>query len=376
LSRSAIEALIFRPGFSTASKVTNISGRGVGLDVVRSNVESLGGTIELQSETGRSTTFRVKIPLTLAIVSVLLVRAGTHRIAIPQASVVELIRLEGDGGDSGIEDLGGVPVYRLRGKLLPLVFLNHELDIDNNQDPGVGANIVVLQGDDRQFGLVVAGVEDSQEIVVKPLGGLHSGLPFAGATILGDGQIALILDIFRLGLAAGVVSETRAQTVAAQVSSAVEGRKKTERLVFLHGEDDERLALDFDQVNRLEYFPRSSIEQVGNQLLVQYGDEILQLIDLQQTLPERRKKARNPSARLQEDTVPVVVCTVNGRGIGLMAHRIVDIVDEFLKARRPGSRDGVRNCAVIRERVTEILDLEALIRLSDPEFFERTIDQE
>jgi two-component system chemotaxis sensor kinase CheA len=376
LSQAAIEALIFQPGFSTAAKVTNISGRGVGLDVVRTNVESLGGSIELQSESGRSTTFRVKIPLTLAIVSVLLVRADNHRIAIPQASVVELIRLEGDGAETPIEDLGGVPVYRLRGKLLPLVFLDRELGIHEEDSSTAKANIVVLQGDDRQFGLVAAGVEDSQEIVVKPLGRLLSGLPFAGATILGDGEIALILDVFRLGLAAGVVSETRAHTAAAQISSAVKARAKTERLVCLHGEDDERLAVDFDQVNRLEYFPRTSLERVGNQLVVQYGDEILQLIELQKTLPERRKEARNPSARLQDETVPVIVCTVKDRRVGLVAHRIADIIDEDLKARRSGSRDGVRSCAVIRDRVTEILDLEALIQLADPTFFERPIDQE
>lgn len=376
LSQAAIEALIFQPGFSTASKVTNISGRGIGLDVVRTNVESLGGSIELQSEAGRSTTFRVKIPLTLAIVSVLLVRADDHRIAIPQASVVELIRLQGDGEETPIEDLGGVPVYRLRGKLLPLVFLDRELGVREDEGTATKANIVVLQGDDRQFGLVVAGVEDSQEIVVKPLGRLLSGLPFAGATILGDGQIALILDVFRLGLAAGVVSESRAHTAAAQISSAVRARAKTERLVCLHGEDDERLAVDFDQVNRLEYFPRASLERVGNQLVVQYGDEILQLIELQKTLPERRKEARNPTARLQDETVPVIVCTVNGRRVGLVAHRIADIIDEDLKARRAGSREGVKGCAVIRDRVTEILDLEALIRLADPAFFERPIDQE
>jgi len=376
LSRAAIEALIFRPGFSTATEVTNISGRGVGLDVVRTNVESMGGSIELQSESGRSTTFRVKIPLTLAIVSVLLVRADDHRIAIPQASVVELIRLERDGKKAEIEDLGGVPVYRLRGKLLPLVFLDHELGVRENVSPDARANIIVLQGDDRQFGLVVAGVEDSQEIVVKPLGRLLSGLPFAGATILGDGQIALILDVFRLGLAAGVVSESRAHTTAAEISSAVKARAKSERLVCLHGEDDERLAVDFDQVNRLEYFPRSSLEQVGNQLVVQYGDEILQLIELQKTLPERRKEARNPPAKSQDETVPVIVCTVNDRRVGLVAHRIADIIDEDLKARRAGSREGVRGCAVIRDRVTEILDLEALIQLADPTFFERPIDQE
>ena len=356
--------------------MTNISGRGVGLDVVRTNVESMGGSIELQSEPGESTTFRVKIPLTLAIVSVLLVGADDHRIAIPQASVVELIRVERKGEEAEIEDLGGVPVYRLRGKLLPLVFLDRELGVRDNSSPDARANIIVLQGDDRHFGLVVAGVEDSQEIVVKPLGRLLSGLPFAGATILGDGQIALILDVFRLGLSAGVVSETRVHTAASQISNAVRARVKTERLVCLDGEGGEKLAIDFDQVTRLEYFPRTSLERVGHQLVVQYGDEILQLIELQKTLPERRKEARNPSDREQTETVPVIVCTVKGRRIGLVAHRIADIIDEDLKARRSGSRDGVRGCAVIRDQVTEILDLEALIQLSDPSFFERPIDLE
>jgi two-component system chemotaxis sensor kinase CheA len=307
---------------------------------------------------------------------VLLVRADDHRIAIPQASVVELIRVEQNGEKADIEDLGGVPVYRLRGKLLPLVFLDRELGVRENSSPDVKANIIVLQGDDRQFGLVVAGVEDSQEIVVKPLGRLLSGLPFAGATILGDGQIALILDVFRLGLSAGVVSENRVHTAAAQISNAVKARAKTERLVCLDGEHGEKLAIDFDQVSRLEYFQRTSLERVGHQLVVQYGDEILQLIELQKTLPERRKEARNPSDRVKTETVPVIVCTVKGRRIGLVAHRIADIIDEDLKARRSGSRDGVRGCAVIRDHVTEILDLEALIQIADPSFFERPIDQE
>jgi two-component system chemotaxis sensor kinase CheA len=371
LTAREIESFVFQPGFSTASKVTNVSGRGVGLDVVRANVESLGGSIELQSEPGESTTFRLKIPLTLAIVSVLLSSAGRHRIAIPQASVVELVRLDGNGGGLGIEDLNGVPVYRLRGKLLPLVDLNHELDIRREAPPSSTVNIVVLQGDDRRFGLIVDSIEDSQEIVVKPLGHLLAGGPFAGATILGDGQIALILDVFRLGLSAGVVSETRAHSIASQVSSAVAERPHKARLVALQGPGDERMAIDFDVVTRLEHFPRTAIEWVGDRQLVQYGELILQLIDLQSALPERRQRARDSVVSLDDQTVPVVVCTVNGRLVGLIAHRILDIVDESLKARKAGSREGVRACAVIQDRVTEILDLEKVVRLSDPGFFDR-----
>jgi two-component system chemotaxis sensor kinase CheA len=376
LSRREIEAFVFRPGFSTASEVTSISGRGVGLDVVRTNIESMGGSIDLQSEPGVSTTFRLKIPLTLAIVSVLLVTAGTHKIAIPQASVIELIRIEEKSTAPGIEDLNGVAVFRLRGMLLPLVFLNRELGIDEGRVNGSGANIVVLQGDDRRFGLVVEGIEDSQEIVVKPLGKMLSGVPFAGATILGDGQIALILDVFRLGLAAGVISESRARTVAAQISAAVKERPNRDRLVCVEGEDNERMAVEVDVVNRLEHIPRSAIERVGGQLVVQYGDEILQLVDVQQTLPERRRRSRSRPTQIDGSTIPVVVCSVAGRRVGLIVHRIADIVEEELKARRPNSRDGVRACAVISERVTEILDLEAIVKMADPGFFDREMDQE
>lgn len=371
LTTREIESFIFQPGFSTAAKVTNISGRGVGLDVVRTNVESLGGSIELKSETGKSTTFRLKIPLTLAIVSVLLSSARKHRIAIPQASVVELVRLEESGTGLGIEDLNGVPVYRLRGKLLPLVYLNRELDITQDAPTSSTVNIVVLQGDDRRFGLIVDSIEDSQEIVVKPLGHLLAGGPFAGVTILGDGQIALILDVFRLGLAAGVVSESRAHSIATQVSSAVAERPHRARLVALQGPGDERMAIDFDAVTRLEHFPRTAIEWVGDRQVVQYGEMILQLIDLRHALPERREKARESVVSLDDQTVPVVVCTINGRLVGLIAHRIVDIVEESLKARKAGSREGVQACAVIQDRVTEILDLEKVVRLSDPGFFER-----
>jgi len=371
LGSREINSLVFRPGFSTAAKVTNISGRGVGLDVVRANIESLGGSIELQSEPGESTTFRLKIPLTLAIVTVLLSSAGRHRIAIPQASVVELVRLDGSGDDLGIEDLNGVPVYRLRGKLLPLVYLNHELDITLEEPKSSTVNIVVLQGDDRRFGLIVDSIEDSQEIVVKPLGHMLSGVPFAGATILGDGQIALILDVFRLGLAAGVVSETRAHSIASQVSAAVSERPQRTRLVALQGRSDERMAVDFDAVTRLEHFSRNAIEWVGDRQVVQYGDRILQLFDLQNALPERRQQARESVASLDDQTVPVVVCTIKGRLVGLIAHRIVDIVEESLKARKAGSREGVRACVVIQDRVTEILDLERVVRLADPGFFDR-----
>ena len=206
--------LIFLPGFSTAEKVTNVSGRGVGMDVVKTNVEKIGGTVDLQSTPGRGTTVRVKIPLTLAIIPALVVTCGGDRYAIPQVSLLELVRLEADEVAKSIELVHGAPVYRLRGRLLPLVYLNQELKLAADARPAKeqdgAVNIVVLQADERQFGLVVDQINDTEEIVVKPLRKqLKTVKTFAGSSIMGDGKVALILDVLGLAQRASVVTETR-----------------------------------------------------------------------------------------------------------------------------------------------------------------------
>jgi len=370
LTRTQIEQFVFRPGFSTARKVTNVSGRGVGLDVVRANVESIGGAVEMQSEAHRSTTFKIKIPLTLAIVSVILVRAGGQRFALPQASVVELVRLGKGNRELGIEHLHGVPVYRLRGRLLPLVALSEQLGLSSG---GIDReeSIIVLQGDNHQFGLLVDSIDDSQEIVVKPLGRRLGGLPFAGATILGDGSITLILDVFRIGLGAGVVSDARVRALTAD-SSDVESAHPPglQRFLLLQGADDERMAVDLSRVSRLESMDRGRIERVGGNPVVQYRGEILPLIDLQRALPERRASRRSETAE-PLNVVSVVICTIDGRSCGLLVHRIIDIVDADLSDSTTGSREGVRACSVIDGRINEIIDLAAVIRLVDPNFFTR-----
>jgi two-component system chemotaxis sensor kinase CheA len=369
LTRAKIEQFVFRAGFSTAREVTNVSGRGVGLDVVRTNVESIGGLIEMQSEPSQSTTFRIKIPLTLAIVSVILVRSGGQRFALPQASVVELVRLGRGSNELGIEKLHGVPVYRLRGRLLPLVTLSEELGL---AAPGTGGeeSIIVLQGDNRQFGLLVDTIDDSQEIVVKPLGRRLTGLPFAGATILGDGSITLILDVFRVGLSAGVVTDGRARALSADPSLPSAPAPGLKRVLLLQGADDERMALDLSRVSRLESLQRGRIERVGDSLVVQYRGEILPMIDLQRALPERRTSRRKESSQNAEEA-SVVICTIDGRSCGLLVHRILDIVDADLSDTTAGSRDGVEACSVIGGRINEIIDLAEVIRLADPSFFTR-----
>jgi two-component system chemotaxis sensor kinase CheA len=207
--------LIFQAGFSTAAKVTNVSGRGVGMDVVKTNIEKIGGTVDVSSNLGSGTTFKIKIPLTLAIIPALIVTCKEERYAIPQVSLLELVRLDAGQVAEKIEMLHGAPVYRLRGNLLPLVYLSNELypgSIDQasvlERNIDTAFNIVVLQADDRQFGLVVDKITDSQEIVVKPLGKQLQGITvFAGATIMGDGHVALILDILGIAQQSNVVSE-------------------------------------------------------------------------------------------------------------------------------------------------------------------------
>lgn len=372
LEPKQIRGLIFQPGFSTARQVTNVSGRGVGLDIVRNNIEAIGGSVEIHSERGQSTSFRLKIPLTLAIIPVLLVEVRGQRFAIPQLSVVELVRFDGESGGLGVEDLNGVPVYRLRGHLLPLLYLDEELGLEATREPGDGSvNIVVLQGDDRRFGLIVDSIEDSQEIVVKPMGRLIDTLPYAGSTILGEGAVALILDVLRLGLKAGVVSESRTHQPAQEEEPAVSSDGQRRTLLYLMGPADERMAVDFSVVDRLEFIPVSKIERVAELPVVQYRDEILQLVWVDQTLPERRVKVRKITDDPDLDALQVVVCTVDGLRVGLIVHRILDVIDQSMKVTRPASREGIETCVVVEERVTEVIDLRALILLSDPGFFER-----
>ncbi|RKH99092.1 chemotaxis protein CheA, partial [Corallococcus praedator] len=201
--------LIFMPGFSTAERVTSLSGRGVGMDVVRTQVERIGGTVEVHSRQGQGTTFTLKIPLTLAIIPALLVTCRGDRYALPQASLREVVWLEPDQARRDITRLQDASVLRLRGELLPLVVLASELGVGPAAPKlDEGATIVVLQAGERTFGLWVDAIHDTEEIVVKPLWKHLKGLAcYAGATVLGDGRVALILDAMGLGRRVGAVSE-------------------------------------------------------------------------------------------------------------------------------------------------------------------------
>jgi two-component system chemotaxis sensor kinase CheA len=358
--------LIFLPGFSTAAKVTNVSGRGVGMDVVRTNIERIGGTIDLHGQRGVGTSIKIKIPLTLAIIPAVVVTSGANRYAIPQASLLELVRLDGADGSRGIELIYGAPVYRLRGKLLPLVYLAAALDEPLPEAEAI-VNIVVLKADDRQFGLVVHGVHDTEEIVVKPLGKhLKATSVFAGATIMGDGRVALILDIVGLAKRAKIVAEGHERNQLEQ-STAVRATQSDTRqaLLLFRSADDGRMAIPLSSVARLEEFPRSLMEGAGNETLVQYRGEIMPILTLSSLLVERRDGRRRDPVT-DTDKLQVVVFSHLGGHVGLIVDEILDIVDDSIEKRRPPGRAGVLGTVVIMGRVTELLDVEAVLRHAHP----------
>ncbi len=351
--------LIFLPGFSTAERVTNVSGRGVGMDVVKTNVERIGGTVDLASRPGVGTTLKIKIPLTLAIIPALIVRLGEDRYAIPQVSLLELVRIDPGQAGAQVERIQGAPVLRLRDKLLPLVDLRHVLcEPSESETSDKVVNIVVLQADDRPFGLVVDGISDTEEIVVKPLGRELKGLPtFAGATILGDGRVALILDVVGVARRAEVLSEVRERVALASKGTGIEGKDDAgHALLLLQRGRDGRLALPLSLVSRLEEFSRESIEGAGSRRVVQYRGEILPLVTLDPVL------GPTDEATPRDSPLQIVVLTSEAGSVGLVIDRILDIVHDSVVIKRAGARPGVRGTAVIQGRVTEMLDVPAAMR--------------
>jgi two-component system chemotaxis sensor kinase CheA len=376
MTEREISNLIFLPGFSTAEKVTNVSGRGVGMDVVKTNIAKIGGVVDVQSKPGQGTTVRMKIPLTLAIIPALIVTSAGDRYAIPQVSLLELVRLEGEQARKGIESVHGAPVHRLRGKLLPLVYLNRELKADTTAHASLSsgaaasdescddeANIVVLQADDRQFGLVVDEINDTEEIVVKPLSKQLKVInTYAGATIMGDGKVALILDVMGLAQRANVIGEVQERAVAdtEEKQLRVQGNQRNAVLLIECGEKG-RMAVPLVQVARLEEFPLHAIESAANREVVQYRGQIMPLIRVSAVLSGHRRSADD----VVQKSLHVVVYSDQGRNVGLVVDRILDIVEESFVVQRQSGLKGVMGSAVIQKRVTDIVDVPGLIAAAD-----------
>jgi two-component system, chemotaxis family, sensor kinase CheA len=359
LTDAQIHKFIFAPGFSTATTVTSLSGRGVGMDVVKTNIDQIGGSIDLQSVQGRGTTFTIKIPLTLAIVPALIVEATKERFAIPQVAVLELVRARADT-EHRIERVKDAPVLRLRNKLLPLVHLGSLLRLSDGEAED-GAFIVVMQAGSRSMGVVVDGVFHTEEIVVKPVASkLRDIAMFSGNTILGDGSVILILDPNGLvsSLGGSLDDSETAEPEPDQVRVA-ETDQPISLLVFRAG-DGEPKAVPLSLITRLEEIAAKDIQHSSGRPLVQYRGGLMPLVPV------------NDGVRIKsEGSQPLLVFTDAGRSMGLVVDEIVDIVEDRLNVEVASAMPGILGAAIVKGRATEIIDVAYFLPLAYEDWFHR-----
>jgi two-component system chemotaxis sensor kinase CheA len=357
--------LIFLPGFSTAAAVTNVSGRGVGMDVVKTNIEAIGGTIEVESQPGEGTCMRLRIPLTLAIVPALTVECAGDRYAIPQISLQELVALDAEKAATAVEEVGGAPVYRLRGELLPLVRLTEVLGLPSDRDDG-HVVIAVLRSEGRRFGLVVDRVINTEEIVVKAVGGqLKSIGLYSGATVLGDGTVALILDVQALARRALRTETTERHEAAREAAAAAAAETERQRMLLAAIGEGRRVAIPLDTVTRLEQVRTESVEKVGNREVVQYRGAILPIVRLDRHL--------GAYGQAEREVLEVIVYSDHGRSVAIVVEEILDIVDGEAAVRSDIDDMGLLGSAVLGEKVTELLDVRAAILAADPAFYDKSV---
>jgi two-component system chemotaxis sensor kinase CheA len=360
MTPAEVMQLIFAAGFSTAAAVTNVSGRGVGMDVVKTNIESIGGTIEVESVVGQGSTFRLRIPLTLAIVPALTIECAGDRYAIPQISLQELVALDAEKAAAAVEDVGGAPVYRLRGELLPLVTLADVLKMPSDRHDG-HVVIAVLRSEGRRFGLVVDRVINTEEIVVKAVGNqLKSIGLYSGATILGDGAVALILDVQALARRALRPESSERQELRSAAAGVAKAEDRERMLLAAIG-GGRRVAIPLTMVTRLETVKITNVENVGSREVVQYRGAILPIVRL-----DRHLGAYSDNGR---EELEVVVYADHGRSVAIVVEEILDIVDGGDAVRSDIDDLGLVGSAVIGERVTELLDVRAAILAADPSFY-------
>jgi len=360
--REALE-LIFRPGFSTAASVTDISGRGVGMDVVRTHVEKASGQVEIESTVDKGTIIRLKMPLTLAIIPALLVESAEQRFAIPQVNLLELVYLDEDEARDAIEHVRGAEIYRLRGEVLPLVRLRTALGIDGRPltraRPYADLNIVVVAVGARRYGVVVDAIHDTEEIVIKPLHGQLKRLPcYSGATVLGDGGVALILDVAGVASLAGI--DLLAQHAPVTAAVIADATPKQRYVVFRAGTGTQ-CAVPLAMVARLERLPRASLERVADAELVQYRGVLMPILRPEAVLPLG-------TATLDPDEQCVIVFDF-GEMVGMAVEAIVDVVDAA------ADQDSTENAApftlgrtVIFGRATLLIDVYRMVRELAPHF--------
>jgi len=340
--------LVFLPGFSTAAAVTNVSGRGVGMDVVRTNVEKIGGKVEIDSRPGKGTTLRLRIPLTLAIIPALIVRSLTQSFALPQGALSELVHIPPEQAAAAIEWMEGAPLYRLRGKLLPLVFLDRLLMPGGVHKACTERDnfIAVLNADGRQFGLVVDGLADPEEIVVKPLSAVLKNIGlYSGATVLGNADLALILDPGSIALKAGVTMSSEEQK-GREAETEAETAKSPEYLLVEVA--DRQAAVPLEDVLRIEQLKVERIEYIGYRPVLNFEGQLLPIEDSGSVLAA---VAGNPEAQ-----IIIVVCREGSRQVGIAVSHVLDVAagGELFEAGSSARAGGV---TLLKNRVTGVVDL-------------------
>jgi two-component system chemotaxis sensor kinase CheA len=350
---------IFAPGFSTAATITSISGRGVGMDVVRNNIEQIGGTVDLKSVAGAGTTFTIKIPLTLAIVSALIVESAGERFAIPQLAVLELVRA-GNNGEHRIERIKDAPVLRLRNKLLPLLPLKEVLRL--GECDNANGFVVVTQVGSQVFGVVVDGVFHTEEIVIKPMSSKLRHIPvFSGTTILGDGSVIMIIDPNGVAQSLGRAAAAAARAANAELQSREDdGDEDTVSLLVFRAGSQQPKAVPLSLITRLEEIDCRKIESSDGKHLVQYRDQLMPLLRIDDQTELKKEGAQ-----------PVLVFSEHGRSMGLVADEIVDIVEEKLDIEVSSDRPGLLGYAVIKGATTEIVDVGHFLPQAFEDWFRR-----
>ena len=359
LNDAQIHKFIFAPGFSTAQTVTSVSGRGVGMDVVRNNIDQIGGTIDVKSVAGQGASFTIKIPLTLAIIAALIVDVAGNRFAIPQLAVVELVRAR-KGSDHRIERIKDTAVLRLRDKLLPLARLSRLLGIDG-KDEIDGGFIVVTQVGSQTFGIVVDGVFHTEEIVVKPMSSKLRDIPmFSGNTILGDGSVIMIVD--PNGVARSFGSTVVSQMAAAERTQPQRLEKSdddtTSLLMFRAGSSQPK-AVPLSLITRLEEIDARKIELSNGRHMVQYRGQLMPLVSMTEAGVKR------------EGAQPLLVFSDGQRSMALVVDEIVDIVDDHLDIQVASATPGVLGSAVVKGSATEIIDVAHFLPLAFEDWFRR-----
>lgn len=374
MSEAQIQKFIFHPGFSTAAQITNVSGRGVGMDVVRTNIELIGGSIDLRSVYGKGSNFTIKIPLTLAIVSSLIVEAAGSKFAIPQLNVLELVRT-GPGSDVLIESINKTPVLRLREKLLPLVTLSNvlnmkpaadvaaeEAEADRENADEATQFVVVAQVGAHRFGIIVDNIFDTEEIVVKPVASILRNLSvYSGNTILGDGSVIMIID--PTGLARCVSDHMDEPVAEDDADAAADGRfagaDTTSLLLFRSGGEVPK-AVPLSLVTRLEEIPVEQIEYSNNKYVVQYRGGLMPLI-----------QASANSDFKDSGRQPVLVFADSERSMGLVVDEIVDIIEDTLNVEMQSETPGIMGSAIIKEKATEVVDVSYFLDMAYEDWFHR-----